>query len=278
MLEMTKQYFAACGRVLIFLMLPAMFIDSHCHLDRLDLLALGTDIEGVLNAARARGVEHFLCIGVDLESLPNVLAVAEAYADVSASVGVHPLHLDSLEPEIEKLIELAAHPKVVAIGETGLDYHYDKENPADQQRRFRKHIEAALRTKKPLVVHTREARADTIRILKEEGACAGVLHCFTEDWGMAKAALDLGFYISFSGIVSFASAKELREVAAKVPLDRLLIETDSPWLAPIPYRGKTNQPAYVVEVANVVAALRGMDVAELGACTSGNFRRLFGVG
>lgn len=255
-----------------------MFIDSHCHLDRLDLAALGTDLEGALKTARERGVEHFLCIGVDLESLSNVLAVAEAHADVSASVGVHPLYLESLEPEIEKLIELAAHPKVVAIGETGLDYHYDKESPVDQQRRFRKHIEAARRTNKPLIIHTREARADTIRILKEEGATAGVLHCFTEDWDMAKAALDLGFYISFSGIVSFASAKELRDVATKVPLDRMLIETDSPWLAPIPYRGKTNQPSYVVEVAHVLAGLRGIDVAEIGACTSENFRRLFGVG
>ncbi len=255
-----------------------MFIDSHCHLDRLDLAELGTDLDGALQAARARGVEHFLCIGVDLESLPAVLAVTEAHGDVSASVGVHPLHLDSLEPEIEKLVELAAHPRVVAIGETGLDYHYDKENPADQQRRFRKHIEASRRTGKPLVVHTREARADTIRLLKEEGATAGVLHCFTEDWATASAALDLGFYISFSGIVSFASAKELREVATKVPLDRLLIETDSPWLAPVPYRGKTNQPAYVVEVAKVVAGLRGMAVEELGLATSDNFRRLFKAG
>lgn len=255
-----------------------MFVDSHCHLDRLDLAALGTDLDGALAAARARGVEHFLCIGVDLESLPAVLAVAEAHADVSASVGVHPLHLDSLEPEIEQLITLAAHPRVVAIGETGLDYHYDKENPADQQRRFRKHIEAARRTGKPLVVHTREARADTLRLLREEGAERGVLHCFTEDWATASAALDLGFHISFSGIVSFASAKELREVARRVPLDRLLIETDSPWLAPVPYRGKTNQPSYVVEVAQVVADLRGMKLAELGQATTENFRRLFGVG
>lgn len=255
-----------------------MFIDSHCHLDRLDLAALGTDLPGALRLARERGVGHFLCIGVDLESLPQVLAVAEAYADVSASVGVHPLHLDSLEPEIERLVELAAHPKVVAIGETGLDYHYDKESPADQQRRFRKHVEAANRTGLPLVIHTREARADTLRILREEKAGAGVLHCFTEDWATAEAALELGFYISFSGIVSFANARELREVAVRVPLDRLLIETDSPWLAPVPYRGKTNQPAYVVEVAHTIAALRDMPVEELGRQTSGNFRRLFGVG
>jgi TatD DNase family protein len=252
-----------------------MFIDSHCHLDRLDFAALGTDLDGALALARARGVEHFLCIGVDLESVPAVLAVAEQYEDVSASVGVHPLHLQALEPEIEKLVELAAHPKVVAIGETGLDYHYDKESPADQQRRFRKHIEAARRTGKPLVVHTREARADTLRILREEGATAGVLHCFTEDWETARAALDLGFYISFSGIVTFANAKELRDVAQRVPLDRLLIETDSPWLAPVPYRGKSCQPAYVVEVAGVVAGLRGIAIEELGARTSENFRRLF---
>lgn len=255
-----------------------MFIDSHCHLDRLDFAKLGTDLDGALAAARARGVKHFLCVGVDLETLPNVLAVAEAYDDVSASVGVHPLHLESLEPEIEQLIELAAHPRVVAIGETGLDYHYEQESPADQQRRFRKHIEASRRTGKPLVVHTRAARADTIAILREEGATAGVMHCFTEDWDMAKAALDLGFYISFSGIVSFANAAELRDVACKVPLDRILIETDSPWLAPVPYRGKTNQPAYVVDVARVIAGLRGMDIEAVGEQTTENFRRLFGVG
>ncbi len=255
-----------------------MFVDSHCHLDRLDLAALETDLAGALDAARARGVQHFLCIGVDLESLPAVLAVADAHDDVSASVGVHPLHLDALEPEIEKLVELAAHPKVVAIGETGLDYHYDQEKPADQQRRFRKHIEAARRTGKPLVVHTRDARADTLALLREEGASRGVLHCFTEDWDTARSALDLGFYISFSGIVTFANAKALREVARKVPLERLLIETDSPWLAPVPYRGKTNQPAYVVDVARAVAELRGMEVEELGEQTSANFRCLFGVG
>ncbi|HQV41693.1 MAG TPA: TatD family hydrolase [Moraxellaceae bacterium] len=255
-----------------------MFIDSHCHLDRLDLGKLGTDLDGALAAARTRGVRHFLCVGVDLETLPDVLAVAEAHEDVSASVGVHPLHLDSLEPEIEQLITLAAHPKVVAIGETGLDYHYDQENPAIQQRRFRKHIEASLRTRKPLIVHTRAAREDTIAILREEGAFAGVMHCFTEDWDMAKAALDLGFYISFSGIVSFANAVELRDVASRVPMDRLLIETDSPWLAPVPYRGKTNQPAYVVDVAKVIAELRGMTIEEVGETTSENFRRLFGAG
>lgn len=255
-----------------------MFIDSHCHLDRLDFAALGQDLPAALQQARDRGVHHFLCIGVDLETFPQVLAAAEAYEDVSASVGVHPLHMESLEPEIAKLIELAAHPKVVAIGETGLDYHYGQEVPADQQRRFRKHIEAANTCNLPLIVHTRDAKADTIRLLKEEQAKAGVLHCFTEDWPMAEAALDLGFYISFSGIVSFANAKALREVAQKVPLDRMLIETDSPWLAPVPYRGKTNQPAYVVEVAETIAKLRGIAVEEVGRQTTENFRQLFGVG
>lgn len=255
-----------------------MFIDSHCHLDRLDFAALGTDLAGALEKARAKNVTHFLCIGVDLESFPQVLAAAEAYEDVSASVGVHPLHMDSLEPEIEKLIELAAHPKVVAVGETGLDYHYGNESPADQQRRFRKHIEAANRTGLPLIVHTRDARADTIAMLRDEKTHAGVLHCFTEDWAMAEAAIELGFYISFSGIVSFANAKELREVAKRVPLERMLIETDSPWLAPVPYRGKTNQPAYVADVATAIAALRDISVEELGEQTSRNFRRLFGVG
>lgn len=255
-----------------------MFIDSHCHLDRLDLESLGMSLNGALTLARSRGVQHFLCIGVDLESLPRVLAVAEANGDVSASVGVHPLHLDALEPEIERLVELAAHPKVVAIGETGLDYHYDKEAPEAQQRRFRKHIEASRRTGKPLVIHTREARSDTLRLLREEGAASGVLHCFTENWEMARAALDMGFYISFSGIVTFANAHELREVATRVPLDRLLIETDSPWLAPVPYRGKTNQPAYVVEVAQAIAMLRGVTVDELGERTTENFQRLFLTG
>lgn len=254
-----------------------MFIDSHCHLDRLDLGALGMDLDATLAAARARGVGHFLCVGVDLESLPAVLAVAEAHEDVSASVGVHPLHRDALEPEIERLVELAAHPKVVAIGETGLDYHYDQESPQDQQRRFRKHAEAARRTGKPLIVHTRAARDDTLRILQEEQAGCGVLHCFTEDWGMAKAALDMGFYISFSGIITFANAQALRDVAARVPLDRLLIETDSPWLAPVPFRGKTNQPAYVVEVAEAIARLRGLAPEQVGELTSENFRRLFSV-
>jgi TatD DNase family protein len=252
-----------------------MLIDSHCHLDRLELSAFPDGLPGALNAARARGVEHFLCIGVDLESIPAVLAVAEAHEDVSASVGVHPLHVDSLEPEIEQLVSLAAHPKVVAIGETGLDYFYDKEHPALQQRRFVKHIEAHRRTGKPLVIHTRDARTDTLALLRSEGAQNGVLHCFTEDWDTAKAALDLGFYISFSGIITFASADELRAVVKKVPLDRLLIETDSPWLAPVPYRGKKNQPAWVREVGEAVAALRGISLEVLGEATSANFRRLF---
>ncbi len=254
-----------------------MLIDSHCHLDRIDVSAYADGLDGALAAARARGVEHFLCIGIDLESLPAVLGIAEKYADVSASVGVHPLHLDSLEPEIEALVRLAAHPKVVAIGETGLDYFYDKEHPVDQQRRFVKHIEASRRVAKPLIVHTRDARADTIGLLKSEGAETGVLHCFTEDWATAKAALDLGFYISISGIITFANAGELRDVVRQLPLDRLLIETDSPYLAPVPYRGKKNQPAYVREVGEAVAALKGVSLEELGRVTSANFHQLFAL-
>jgi len=252
-----------------------MLIDS--HFDLLDLSAFPGGLDAALQAARDRGVEHFLCIGVEMERLPGVLAIAEAHADVSATVGVHPLHLEALEPEIEQLITLAAHPKVVGIGETGLDYFYDKENPQAQQRRFIKHIEAARRTGKPLIIHTREARADTIAILRAERAEQGVLHCFTEDKGMAEAALDLGFYISFSGIITFASAADLRDVVKFVPLDRLLIETDSPWLAPVPHRGKKNQPAYVREVGEAVAALKGISLEELGEVTSANFRRLFAL-
>lgn len=254
-----------------------MYADSHCHLDRLDLTPYGGDLNACLDAARARGVSRFLCIGVDLESSQQVLAVAEAHADVHASIGVHPLYLDSLEPEVERLIELAAHPKVVAIGETGLDYHYDPEHPADQQRRFLTHIEAARQTGKPLVVHTRAARADTLRLLREGGMSRGVLHCFTEDWATAEAALELGFYISFSGIITFGNAAELREVVAKVPLERMLIETDSPWLAPVPHRGRKNEPQYVVDVAACVAKIRGLAIETVAEVTTANYCRLFGI-
>ena len=251
-------------------------IDSHCHLDRLEIAA-GQTLAGLLDQARARGVKHFLNIGVERESFSAVLTIAEQNDDVSCSVGVHPLYEGIHQSNIDWMREAAKHPKVVAIGETGLDYHYAADSQAAQQRSFRAHIQLARELSLPLIIHTREAKEDTLNILREEGgdAIGGVLHCFTEDWPMAKAAIDLGFYISLSGIVTFRNADALREVARKVPNDRLLLETDSPWLAPIPHRGKTNVPAYVVDVANAVAKERGTTAEALAVLTSENFARLF---
>jgi TatD DNase family protein len=253
-----------------------MLVDSHCHLDRLDLSAHDGSLDNALNAARARGVERFLCIGVSSGNADTVKQIAIQYDDVYCSVGVHPLDLDESEFSKEWLINAVDHPRVVAIGETGLDYHYEPESAARQQAAFQLHLEAALVTGKPVVVHTREARADTLRLIRDAALPqAGVLHCFTEDWDMAKAALDLGFYISLSGIVTFRNADALREVACKVPEDRLLVETDSPYLAPIPYRGKPNLPQYVREVAEFLAELRGVDYERFSQQTGENFLRLF---
>ncbi len=254
-----------------------MLIDSHCHLDRLDLAAHGGSLDAVLDAARAAGVGHFLCIGVSADNAATVKGLAERYADVDCSVGVHPLDLEpGAEPALDWLLGELAHPKVVAIGETGLDYHYEPESAALQQASFRLHLEAARITGKPVIVHTREARADTLALLREAALPqAGVLHCFTEDWEMAKAALDIGFYISLSGIVTFRNAEALREVARQVPADRLLVETDSPYLAPVPHRGKPNLPQYVREVAEYLAVLRGVSYESLAEQTSSNFKRLF---
>ena len=254
-----------------------MLIDSHCHLDRLDLAAYGGSLDHALDAARARGVGHFLCIGVSAGNAATVKALAERYADVDCSVGVHPLDLEpGTEPALDWLLGELAHPKVVAIGETGLDYHYEPESAALQQASFRLHLEAARITGKPVIVHTREARADTLALLREAALPqAGVLHCFTEDWAMAKAALDMGFYISLSGIVTFRNAEALREVARQVPDDRLLVETDSPYLAPVPHRGKPNLPEYVREVADYLAVLRGVSSEVLAEQTTANFKRLF---
>lgn len=251
-------------------------IDSHCHLDRLELEP-GQSLDSVLDEARRRGVGHFLNIGVERETHADVLAIAEKYTDVSSTVGIHPLYEGIHQQNVAWLSHAADHVKVVAIGETGLDYYYNHDTAIAQQNSFRAHIQIALKKRLPLVIHTRMAQDDTLTILREENArdVGGVLHCFTESWDMAKQALDLGFYISLSGIVTFRNAIELREVARKVPLDRLLIETDSPWLAPVPYRGKTNLPAYVVEVAQCVAKERGINVAELSKATSENFFRLF---
>ncbi|MDP9939839.1 TatD family hydrolase [Ectopseudomonas alcaliphila] len=254
-----------------------MLIDSHCHLDRLDLAAHGGSLDAALDAARAAGVGHFLCIGVSADNAATVKGLAERYADVDCSVGVHPLDLEpGAEPALGWLLGELEHPKVVAIGETGLDYHYEPESAALQQASFRLHLEAARITGKPVIVHTREARADTLALLREAALPqAGVLHCFTEDWEMAKAALDIGFYISLSGIVTFRNADALRDVARQVPADRLLVETDSPYLAPVPHRGKPNLPQYVREVAEYLALLRGVSYEALAEQTSNNFKRLF---
>nr|WP_218952918.1 TatD family hydrolase [Pseudomonas sp. BMW13] len=256
---------------------PAVLIDSHCHLDRLDLAAHGGSLDAALDAARAAGVGHFLCIGVSADNAATVKGLAERYADVDCSVGVHPLDLEpGAAPALDWLLGELAHPKVVAIGETGLDYHYEPESAGLQQASFRLHLEAARITGKPVIVHTREARADTLALLREAALPqAGVLHCFTEDWEMARAALDIGFYISLSGIVTFRNAEALREVARQVPADRLLVETDSPYLAPVPHRGKPNLPQYVREVAEYLAVLRGVSYETLAEQTSSNFKRLF---
>lgn len=254
-----------------------MLVDSHCHLDRVDLAPYGGDFSQLMVATREAGVSHMLCVSIDLESYPQMLHLVESYPEISVSVGVHPNDRDRLEPTVDELVALADHPKNVAIGETGLDY-FRTEGDLDWQReRFRTHIRAARAAGKPLIVHTREAREDTIAILRDEHAaeCGGVMHCFTENWEMAKSALDLNFYISFSGIVTFKNAEALRDVAMKVPTDRLLIETDSPYLAPVPHRGKPNEPRYVSRVAETIAELRGVSTDRLVELSHGNFYRLF---
>jgi TatD DNase family protein len=221
-----------------------------------------------------------LCVSVNLADFPRVLALAEQYPHIFASVGVHPDYEGVEEPDVARLVGLAQHPKVIAIGETGLDYFRLKGDLEWQRARFRTHIRAARASSKPLIIHTREAAADTLRIMAEEKAAeaSGVMHCFTETWEVAEAALAMGFYISFSGIVTFKNAKQLKEVAQRVPLERMLIETDAPYLAPVPHRGKLNQPAYVKHVAEEIALLRGIGVDEVGRRTTENFDRLFKLG
>ena len=251
-----------------------MLVDSHCHLDFPELAGR---LDQVLAEMAAHGVGHALCVCVALGEFERVLELAMRDDRLSASVGVHPGHRDTVEPDVETLVRLAAHPRVVAIGETGLDYFRTEGDTEWQRERFRVHIRAARVAKKPLIVHTRAASADTIRLMREEGAEAagGVMHCFTEDWATARAALDLGFHLSFSGIVTFKNAASLRDVAAKVPDDRLLIETDAPYLAPVPFRGKTNEPAYVRFVAACVAELRQQPVARIAETTTKNYFNLF---
>ena len=258
-------------------MSAATFVDSHCHLDRLNLEAHGGDFSAMMAATEEAGVSHMLCIGVDLETFPDVQALAEQYPQVFASVGVHPLYKESREPSVAELLERAAHPKVIAIGETGLDYFYAKEEREWQKRYFIAHIEAARQTGLPLVVHTRGAKDDTLNLLREHGGgdVKGVLHCFTEDLDMAQQAIELGFYISISGIVTFRNAQSLRDTVKALPMEKLLIETDAPWLAPVPFRGKPNEPRFVVNVAECVAELKGVSVEELASITADNFFTLF---
>ena len=254
-----------------------MFVDSHCHLD---FPELADDLPARLDAMATASVTHALCICVNLPDWPRVHALATSHANLYASVGVHPDYEDTPEPSVDTLVDLAARPKVVAVGETGLDYYRQSGDLEWQRARFRTHIRAAREAKRPLVIHTRAAAADTIAIMRDEHASdvGGVMHCFTETWDVARAALDMGFHVSISGIVTFKNAAEVKDVAKRVPLDRLLIETDSPYLAPVPHRGKRNEPAYVPFVAAEIARLRGLPLEDVARATSTNFFRLFAIG
>lgn len=253
-----------------------MLVDSHCHLN---FPELASRLDSVMALMRKNGVEHALCVSVALEEFPDIRALAERFQNISASVGVHPDYDNVQEVTVEQLVKLSNHPKIVAIGETGLDYYRMKGDLEWQRERFRLHIRAARQCGKPLIIHTRDAAADTLRIMREEGAgqVGGVMHCFTESWEIAQAAMELGFLISFSGIVTFKNARALREVARQVPLERMLIETDSPYLAPVPHRGKTNEPGLVLHVAEEIARLRGIELAQVATQTSNNFMHLFNV-
>lgn len=251
-----------------------MLIDSHCHLDYPDLVA---DLPAMLARMAENEVAAAVVIGVNLEKWPSLMALVDAHSHLFASVGVHPENTECTEPDVAMLTELAQRPKVIAVGETGLDYYWQKDKPEWQRERFRRHIRAAKRCGKPLIIHTRDSAEDVLRLLREEGAEAvgGVMHCFTENWEIAQQALDLGFYLSFSGIVTFKNAAVVKDVAQKCPLDRLLVETDSPYLAPAPYRGKPNQPAYVRYVAEEIARLRSVSLETIVTATTDNFFTLF---
>ncbi|MDQ5887256.1 MAG: hypothetical protein RL210_31 [Pseudomonadota bacterium] len=251
-----------------------MLIDSHCHIN---FPELADQADLLMAQMRQNHVSHALCVAVNLPELPSVLDMAERYANVFASVGVHPDYEDTPEPSVAQLVALAQHPRVIAIGETGLDYYRLQGDLQWQRERFRTHIRAARECGKPLIIHTRSAAEDTLRIMREENAqeCGGVMHCFTETWEVAQAALELGFYISFSGIVTFKNATQIKQVAQNMPLSQMLVETDSPYLAPVPFRGKLNHPALVKHVAEHIADLRGQSFAEIAAATTDNFFRLF---
>jgi TatD DNase family protein len=258
----------------------AMFIDSHCHINFPELAAR---LPEIFSKMAENQVTHALCVSVDLPDFPQIRELAENYPHVYASVGVHPDYEETTEPSVEELVRLSAHPKIVAIGETGLDYYRLQGDLEWQRERFRTHIRASRATGKPLIIHTRAASEDTIRIMREEGAgtnaggAGGVMHCFTESLEVAEAAIEMGFYISFSGIVTFKSAKDLQAVARAVPLERTLIETDSPYLAPVPFRGKMNEPGFVRHVGEYLATLKGLPLERVAQQTTDNFFNLFKI-
>ena len=253
-----------------------MLVDSHCHIP---MLGKEMDVNEVIANARALGVEHMLCVSVDLETYPEILTLAEQHERIYASVGVHPNTIMQEEVSQETLVELASNAHVIAIGETGLDYFRSEGDLEWQRERFRTHIKAAKSVKKPLIIHTRNVGDDITRILKEEGAdeVGGVMHCFVEDWDTAQKAMEMNFYISFSGIVTFKNAKEVQEVARQVPLEWMLVETDSPYLTPVPYRGKPNQPGYTRYVAEFIAELKGLSFEQVAEQTTANFFNLFNI-
>ncbi|GLO60411.1 deoxyribonuclease [Vibrio sp. MACH09] len=253
-----------------------MFVDSHCHLDKLNYESLHSDVNDVISKAQQAKVTELLSVGVTLDAFPAMIEMIEPHSNVYASCGVHPLDVES-DFSLQMLEEYANHSKVVAIGETGLDYHYQPETAVLQRERFEQQVALAVKLNKPLIIHTRDAREDTLAILREGNAqnCGGVIHCFTEDMAFAEQAMSLGFYISISGIVTFRQATQLKDVVKALPIERLLIETDSPYLAPVPHRGKQNQPAYVVEVAQYIAQLKNISLTEVAQKTTDNFRKLF---
>ena len=256
-----------------------MLIDSHCHLDRIDLKPYDNDFNNFMLDAKAKKIEHLLCISIDLVTYPKMLNLVENHHNISVTVGVHPNAQEGVNPTLDELITLANKDKVIGIGETGLDYFRSEGDLEWQKQRFRDHIKVAKILNKPLIIHTREAKNDTLKILREENAeeVGGIIHCFTEDWDFAKAAMDLNFYISFSGIVTFNNTDVIKEVAKKMPANRILIETDSPYLAPIPFRGKPNYPLYVQYVAEQLATLRGVSFKEIAESTTNNFYELFNL-
>ena len=257
-----------------------MFVDSHCHLDCIDLADFNGSFDTLIQQTTNADIEHMLCVAINLEKYPNMLALVEDYPQISVSVGVHPMAELEAPLDGDVLKSLAANPKVVAIGETGLDYYYHKGDTQEQQERFRTHIQVANDINKPIIVHTRDAGDDTLEILRSENAekCSGVIHCFTESMAFAEKAMELGFMISFSGITTFKTADAIREVAKLVPDDKLLIETDSPYLAPVPHRGKQNWPSLVRHVAETLAEVRNTSVEDIAQISKDNYYRLFNGG